>query len=118
MSSLSAKALDWIDYSLVVSGGGRSGAVRWKANGLVGRTHGFNRLFMALSQTNIDSSTPMGATLVSGGATFRVWGPLAQAVYLNGQFAGVSQLDNGGKSRSYSDKGLARILDWFFARCI
>ena len=32
----------------------------------------------------------MGATLVSGGATFKVWGPLAQAVYLNGQFGQVA----------------------------
>ena len=33
----------------------------------------------------------MGATLVPAGATFKVWGPLAQAVYLNGTFGGVSQ---------------------------
>jgi 1,4-alpha-glucan branching enzyme len=45
---------------------------------------------MALPQTNINSNTPMGATLVPGGATFKVWGPLAQAVYLNGTFGGVS----------------------------
>ena len=33
----------------------------------------------------------MGATLVdSGGATFRVWAPRAQAVYLNGVFGGTS----------------------------
>jgi len=32
----------------------------------------------------------MGATLVSGGATFKVWAPLAEGVYLNGQFAGVA----------------------------
>jgi 1,4-alpha-glucan branching enzyme len=44
---------------------------------------------MALPQTNINSVTPMGATLVPGGATFKVWGPLAQTVHLNGQFAGV-----------------------------
>jgi 1,4-alpha-glucan branching enzyme len=45
---------------------------------------------MALPQTNINSNTPMGATLVPGGATFKVWGPLATAVYLNGTFGGVS----------------------------
>ena len=45
---------------------------------------------MALPQTNISSNTPMGATLVSGGATFKVWGPLAQSVYLNGIFGGVA----------------------------
>jgi len=43
---------------------------------------------MSLAQTSINASTPMGATLVSGGATFKVWGPTAQAVYLNGTFAG------------------------------
>ena len=46
---------------------------------------------MALSQSNINANTPMGATLVPAGATFKVWGPLAQAVYLNGTFGGVSQ---------------------------
>jgi 1,4-alpha-glucan branching enzyme len=40
-------------------------------------------------------STPMGANLVSvggiagGGVTFRVWGPRATAVYLDGTFGGV-----------------------------
>ena len=34
----------------------------------------------------------MGANLVpGGGATFRSWGPLAQAVYINGTFGGVAQ---------------------------
>jgi 1,4-alpha-glucan branching enzyme len=43
-----------------------------------------------ISQTNISSSTPMGANLVSGGgATFRAWGPLASAVYINGTLGGV-----------------------------
>ena len=32
----------------------------------------------------------MGVTLVPGGATFKVWRPLAQAVYLNGTFAGAA----------------------------
>jgi 1,4-alpha-glucan branching enzyme len=45
---------------------------------------------MALSQSNITMNTPMGATLVPGGATFKVWAPVAQAVYLNGQFGGVA----------------------------
>jgi 1,4-alpha-glucan branching enzyme len=45
---------------------------------------------MALPQTNINPNTPMGATLVHGGVTFKVWGPSAQAVYLNGQFGGAS----------------------------
>jgi 1,4-alpha-glucan branching enzyme len=40
-----------------------------------------------LSQQNISTTTPTGATLVAGGATFRVWAPRATAVYLNGSFA-------------------------------
>lgn len=43
-----------------------------------------------MSQLNVTSATPMGATLVVGGATFRVWAPLASAVYLNGVFGGVA----------------------------
>ena len=43
---------------------------------------------MSLAQTNINGATPMGATLVAGGATFKVWAPNAQAVYLNGTFTG------------------------------
>jgi 1,4-alpha-glucan branching enzyme len=46
---------------------------------------------MALSQSNITSATPMGATLVPGGATFKVWAPLAQAVYLNGLLGGAAK---------------------------
>ncbi|MBW8065805.1 MAG: 1,4-alpha-glucan branching protein [Ferrovum sp.] len=43
-----------------------------------------------LSQQNISATTPTGAHLVPGGATFKVWAPRATAVYLNGCFAGVS----------------------------
>jgi 1,4-alpha-glucan branching enzyme len=44
-----------------------------------------------LSQNHIDSQTPMGATLISGGGTtFRVWAPRATAVYLNGVFSGAT----------------------------
>jgi 1,4-alpha-glucan branching enzyme len=45
---------------------------------------------MALSQSSITSNTPMGATLVPGGATFKVWAPSAQAVYLNGLLGGAA----------------------------
>ncbi|HEY0422445.1 MAG TPA: hypothetical protein VGC82_03885, partial [Rhodopila sp.] len=41
-----------------------------------------------LSQSHICSQTPSGATLASGGATFRVWAPGATAVYLHGNFGG------------------------------
>jgi 1,4-alpha-glucan branching enzyme len=45
---------------------------------------------MPLSQANITASTPMGAALVAGGATFKVWAPSAAAVHLNGVFGGVA----------------------------
>jgi 1,4-alpha-glucan branching enzyme len=38
---------------------------------------------MPLSQANITASTPMGATLVAGGATFKVWAPSAAAAGAN-----------------------------------
>ena len=44
-----------------------------------------------ISQTNILPTTPMGATLVSGGATFRAWAPRATAVYVNGIFGGQAK---------------------------
>ena len=37
---------------------------------------------MGVTQSGINSSTPMGANLTNGGATFRVWAPSATAVYL------------------------------------
>src|SRR5512135_2018609 len=37
---------------------------------------------MTASQEHIDASTPMGATLIAGGATFRVWAPGAEHVYV------------------------------------
>lgn len=43
-----------------------------------------------ISQKNISPNTLMGANLVAGGgATFRVWAPLASAVFLNGTFGGT-----------------------------
>ena len=47
---------------------------------------------MAVTQVGVTPATPMGATLVSTpvpGATFRVWAPVAQQVYLNGSFGGA-----------------------------
>jgi len=43
-----------------------------------------------ITRQNISESTPMGGTLVPGGATFRVWAPRATAVYVNGTFGGQS----------------------------
>src|SRR5450830_847996 len=37
---------------------------------------------MRTSQAHISPDTPMGATLVGGGATFRVWAPGAKQVYV------------------------------------
>src|SRR5215212_2911116 len=37
---------------------------------------------MTAAQTHITPTTPMGATLVDGGATFRVWAPGAVAVHV------------------------------------
>ena len=51
-----------------------------------------------VTQTSVDLSIPMGANLMVEqglvqGATFRVWAPLAQAVYLNGRFNGSDAWD-------------------------
>jgi 1,4-alpha-glucan branching enzyme len=37
-----------------------------------------------MSQEHITSETPMGATLLPDGATFRAWAPRARQVYVNG----------------------------------
>jgi 1,4-alpha-glucan branching enzyme len=42
-----------------------------------------------LSQANILPTTPMGANLIGGGATFRAWATRATAVYVNGTFGGT-----------------------------
>jgi 1,4-alpha-glucan branching enzyme len=41
---------------------------------------------MAASLDHVDAATPMGATLVADGATFRVWAPQALAVHIVGDF--------------------------------
>jgi 1,4-alpha-glucan branching enzyme len=43
---------------------------------------------MPASLDHIHSGTPMGANLVAGGATFRVWAPNARAVHVTGGFNG------------------------------
>jgi hypothetical protein len=47
------------------------------------------RELQMISQANISPNTPMGANLVAGGATFRAWAPLANAVYIDGTFGGT-----------------------------
>jgi 1,4-alpha-glucan branching enzyme len=48
---------------------------------------------MKITQNHISPDTKMGANLVADGATFRVWAPRAQAVYVNGRF-GTTDLWN------------------------
>jgi 1,4-alpha-glucan branching enzyme len=42
-----------------------------------------------ISQQHITPETPMGATLVPDGATFRSWAPRARQVFVNGRFGGT-----------------------------
>jgi 1,4-alpha-glucan branching enzyme len=42
-----------------------------------------------ISQQHITPETPMGATLVPDGATFRSWAPRAPQVFVNGRFGGT-----------------------------
>jgi 1,4-alpha-glucan branching enzyme len=44
---------------------------------------------MPLRQDHISSTTPMGATPIAGGTTFRVWAPTASSVHVVGRFGGV-----------------------------
>ncbi len=53
---------------------------------------------MPLSQANVTADTPMGATLVQGGATFKVWAPGATAVYLKGTFGDVTDWSDAPNS--------------------
>jgi 1,4-alpha-glucan branching enzyme len=39
------------------------------------------------------TNAPVGATLVAGGATFRIWAPRAKSVYVSGDFNGWTQSD-------------------------
>jgi 1,4-alpha-glucan branching enzyme len=45
---------------------------------------------MPASLSHITTSTPMGATLVDGGATFRVWAPNATSIHVRGSFNGFT----------------------------
>lgn len=46
---------------------------------------------MAASQDFIDANTPLGANLIEGGATFRVFAPSAHKVYVSGDFNGFKR---------------------------
>jgi 1,4-alpha-glucan branching enzyme len=56
-----------------------------------------------LSQSNILPTTPMGANLVNGGATFRAWAPRASAVYVNGIFQGAPRTGQTSDLRMTQD---------------
>lgn len=55
---------------------------------------------MPASLEHIDSQTPMGATLVADGATFRVWAPNASAVQVRGAFNGFADTEEGQLQRA------------------
>ncbi len=54
---------------------------------------------MAASQQYIDSNTPLGATLVPGGVTFRTWAPFASEVYIAMKYASGTAATGFPKTR-------------------
>ena len=48
---------------------------------------------MPAALDHVTADTPMGANLVAGGATFRVWAPNARAVHICGEFNGFQPDD-------------------------
>ncbi len=71
---------------------------------------------MSLPQTNITARTPLGANLGAGGATFRVWAPTAQAVYLAGTFSsGLSNWVSASNPAPGSDWLLTKDANGYWA---
>jgi 1,4-alpha-glucan branching enzyme len=62
-----------------------------------------------LPQQNITGNTPLGATVISNGASFRVWAPRATAVYLKGTFDGTTY------SQPADDRLLAKDANGYWA---
>jgi 1,4-alpha-glucan branching enzyme len=61
---------------------------------------------MAASRAGISTNTPMGATVVRGGVTFRLWAPAAQQVFiLNG--ASIAAAEQTGFTPSTNDAMVA-----------
>ena len=50
---------------------------------------------MPASLSHIDDHTPMGASLIADGATFRVWAPQARSIHVIGDFNGHRRTDAG-----------------------
>jgi len=63
-----------------------------------------------ITQDHVLPDTPLGANLVADGATFRVWAPRAQTVYVNGQFGAT-----GRWSRSDPDLRLRKDQRGYWA---
>lgn len=59
---------------------------------------------MAISQMHITPQTPLGANLIADGATFRVWAPGAEAVYINGNFHNTGNWTQDESNRLQKDQ--------------
>ena len=69
---------------------------------------------MPASLDHIHAGTPMGANLVEGGATFRVWAPNARAVHVIGDFNGRRRDDSSLLNRADSGHWVRFVpgVDW------
>ena len=61
---------------------------------------------MPLSQEHITTQTPMGANLIANGATFRVWAPSAQEVWVHWKF-----IKSAGNIWSHTESGELKELE-------
>ena len=59
---------------------------------------------MLVTQQHVSSTTPMGASLVGSGATFRVWAPGAESVHVVGRFGGADDWEHDPANRLHRDE--------------